>query len=71
MIKTPDCGIVLIDESWLQPMTIPMVRSRVKASLVLVTRSREQILHFVLRSNKKLKFLTYIATTSFKSKTGN
>ncbi len=72
VIKTPDCGMVVVDETWLQPMTLPMVRSRMKASLVVSTRTNENILYFVLRSNKKLNFNVYIATTpsSVNSNTG-
>ncbi len=68
-IKTPNCGMVVIDESWLQPMTIPMVRSRMKASLVVSTRTNEKILYFMMRSNKKLNFPTYIVSI-VNSKTG-
>ncbi len=62
VIKTPDCGVVFIDDSWLQPMMLPMVRSRMKASLVVSTKTNEQTLYIALRSKTrpKLNFPVYI-----------
>ncbi len=54
-IRVPDCGIVVIDETWLRPIMLTVARSRLKASLIVVTENTEELYAYI-NLNKKLNF---------------
>ncbi len=60
VMQVPDCGIIIIHESWLKATLLPVARSRLKASLVVVTETKVQELQFFFNSNKKLNFDVYL-----------